>query len=408
MALIVQKLDDSFQQLMSEHFTHALLESFRVCLSDALNQRDDLTAYYARLAEAFGYLFWSYEVQFIRGSQIVARCREGRVEFPELTASSQVNSSPKMEPVSSEPSGNEKGTDVTLRIPLLCADRRDAPLKAHEVVRLLDFDTVVCRAFRISDAQAFKDSKWMIEERFRGVLSTFLATRHRMMSQLVHTIGHQIKHACKPPGAVMLAEMLEERLTSRQDSVELRREDAQSLVELLRSADGLVGPAEMFRCLDHLSKGIFPKEWRSENRGTPSEEQTLRITAEAIEGTILNMADHFARKVRRMANGDPDVSFSLRRLKDGTPVELTSLERVNLPGLREDEQYQASLAVMAGLHELSRNAFQATWTNRDRFLNGTRLDMHAWYDVSIDRSAQSVKRTSAMSLRSIRSSASRC
>ena len=62
---IVQKLDDSFQQLMSEHFTHALLESFRVCLSDALNQRDDPTAYYARLAEAFGYLFWSNEVQLL-------------------------------------------------------------------------------------------------------------------------------------------------------------------------------------------------------------------------------------------------------------------------------------------------------------------------------------------------------
>ena len=104
----MQKLDDSFQQLMSEHFTHALLESFRVCLSDALNQRDDPTAYYARLAEAFGYLFWSYEVQFIRDSQIVARCREGRVEFPQPTASSRMPISVETGPVSYQPMPMER------------------------------------------------------------------------------------------------------------------------------------------------------------------------------------------------------------------------------------------------------------------------------------------------------------
>ena len=60
---------------------------------------------------------------------------------------------------------------------------------------------MICRAFRISDTHAFEDSKWMIEEGFRGVLSTYFATRHRMMSHIVKTIGHQIKHVCKPPSA---------------------------------------------------------------------------------------------------------------------------------------------------------------------------------------------------------------
>ncbi len=395
-ALIVQKLDDSCQQLLSEHFTYALLESFRVCLSDALNQRDDLTAYYARLAEAFGYLFWSYEVQFIRKRQIVARCREGRVEYPELTSSVQENTDPNADAVSYRPSVNKKGSDVTLRICDLCKDGPDSPIKAHEVVRLLDFDTVVCRAFRINDRGAFEHSKWMIEERFRGVLSTFFATRHRMMSQVVRTIGHQIKHACKPPGSLDLAEALEERLEGSQDPVAIGRDDVYSLIELLRSTDELVGPAEMFRCLDQLSKGIFPREWRRvEKNGQLSCQEILRATAEAIEGTILKIADSFARKVLRMSKDPmedaPRASFSLRRLEDGAPVALTTLSRINIPRLREDEQYQASLAVMAGLHELSRNAFQATWTNRHQFSNGTRRDMHAWYDVSVDVGTQSVR-----------------
>ena len=42
--------------------------------------------------------------------------------------------------------------------------------------------------------------------------------------------------------------------------VEVSRTDVSSLIDILRATDGLVGPAEMFRCLDYLSKGIFPRE----------------------------------------------------------------------------------------------------------------------------------------------------
>ena len=120
----------------------------------------------------------------------------------------------------------------------------------------------------------------------------------------------------------------------------------------------------------------------------------LRLTANAVERTILHIADNFARKVPELitsANGKARVSFSLWRLKDGSPVTLLPLHRVNIPRLAGIyEQYQASLAVMAGLHELSRNAFQATFTNRHA-LNDTCRDLHAWYDVSVDEATQSVR-----------------
>lgn len=392
---IVQKLDRPMQSLLSDQFSFALLEAFRVAFAEALEKKDsDANEYYRSMAHAFGLLFWSYEVEFFLNQTIVACCRDGEVK-QRSSSTTDVSAFPPNNALQHLHSKENKGTTIYLHIPnLLNLERITRSgrnrLNKLDIVDVLGFNLVVCKGMFVSDTSALKGSELLIGERISSVVVDVIANVHRMMGLVSHAMGHQIKHVCTERGSQKAASMLELRIEESrqfgQDLVSIPLDEAIATASCLRSEESLFGPAEMFRRINTLQTGKLPREWMDENGMKMQMDQRLLRVRREMETTIVNMAVAYDRLIKEQYRIDDEPlaeGLLLRNPFNKSFYNLTTKRREGIPGLAFNQNIDASIAILSGLHELARNAFQETKRLAGKFLEANLIPT-VWLTVESD------------------------
>ena len=394
-SMIVRKLDASFQALLSEYFAVALLEAFSACLFESQTLRGNREQYFRMLADAFGYVFYAYDVSFTRDQLVVATCRDGHVNIPSPQSNPSVDRLVAADrPFSFNHTPNRKGTDIALNLTSLLEQHvMKGTMSSREMVDLLGFDTVICRGMFVHDINAFRNGLWLVMNRMAGVLRSTYLMLNRARVLFSHAIGHEVKHVCTERGSRRIVNELESLLDrSRQGtSITLSREEIEKIIVSFRSEDGLFAAAEMFRRLDDLSIGKLPASWKGSSRNLGVKE-ILKASADALDKTVRRLAFEYkwlGDKSTRSRDGlSSGAELVLRRFHDGSKVPLERVSQPDIVGLRQDFMVEASSAIFAGLYELCRNAFQATLKVKSRVIDLGIRERTVWYSVCIDSELQ--------------------
>lgn len=390
--LLVIQLNSLFQQLLGEFTSLGLIEIFESKLMAALDYRytrGEDQGYYQKLALAFGYLFWSYQIEFFNKGALKAKGVNGRVDMVEGNHPDGNSAPPPDTFLDLQDTPNGKGTIITINLRHVADDKRTCT----EVIASLGFDSVVCSAFLVRDKERLKLSTRTIRGKIVDVVEEHQLSVSDRLQSIAFTFGHHLKNEYYERDSAHVAAQLEPYIRRKEAEVVVDRALLQQAVVSLQSEERSLGTAELFGAVAKVATGVLPHGWRAKDWSGEITEQVLRRWEGAFRTTIHNVSIYYTNDLLRRS---PPYNLRIWERDHDDWCERVGLKRQPVGAIPPlaTKTPGPPLAILAGLMELTRNGLKHI---DDDFHTSTIQQhhggLHLFYEITIDSSRKSVTAT---------------